>query len=624
MPKNHIIERWRFWLDSQLSKGTSVLLLILVAVVVVSLVIVTGVIVIAGVVPNADMSVFDTMWTVFAYMYDPTSVYYNEGVWAYRILLLAASLIGVVVLSTLIGIITTSFNSLIENLRKGKSPVTITGHTTLLGWSDQIFNILNELIVANENHADHTVVILADKDKVEMEDEIRARIPDRKTTKIVCRNGSPIDRTDLEIVRPQASQSIIITPSDQGEDLDTMVVKCLLAILKTPRQDNRQYNIVASMKGERNRSAAQVLGGSQAHLVPAEQIIAQIIAQTCRQPGLSLVYAELLDFEGDEIYIVDAQEFTGRKFGEILLSVESSTIIGLKLPSGSIKINPPLDEIIGEGTAIIVLSTDDDTIVSTSRQFDIDESAVVTGRAAQAKDESFLVLGWNDRGDKILRELDHYVPKGTRLVVVDHSDMTHDFNRLSDEMNNLAVTSRLADHTDRNVLNSASISDYSSIIILADTELGIQEADAQTLMTLIHLRDMLGQSDLKINIVTEMLDDRNRELAALSDTNDFIVSNKIIALMLTQISENRDLYDVFIDLFSAEGSELYLKPITDYVVTSRPVTFATVVMSAAARGQLAIGYKIHGDAQSRVRLNVSKAETMHFGDADQVIVISDH
>ena len=624
MPENHFFERLRFWFDSQLSRGTSVLLLILLAVVVTSVVIVTIAIIVAGAVPNKDMSVIDTMWTVFAYMYDPTSVSYKEGVWAYRILLLGASLIGVVVLSSLIGIITTSFNSLIENLRKGKSPVTITGHTVLLGWSDQIFNIVHELVIAHENHPDHTVVILADKDKVEMEDEIRARIPDRKTTKIVCRSGSPIDRTDLEIVRPQTSQSIIITPSDQGEDIDIMVVKCMLAILKTQRRDNQPYNIVASMSGERNRSAAQVLGGNQAHLVPAEQIIAQIIAQTCRQPGLSQVYSELLDFEGDEIYIVDAQEFVGKKFGDILLSMESSTIIGLKTPSGRVEINPPMDEVIEAASAIIVMSKDDDTIVSTTQQFEIDESAIVPGGSSQAGDESFLVLGWNHRGHSLLRELDHYVPKGTRLLVVDRKDMAQEFNRLSDGMNNMVVISRVADHTDRNVLNTASISDHSSIVILADTEQGIQGADAQTLLTLIHLRDILGHSELKINIVTEMLDDRNRELAAISDANDFIVSNKIIALMLTQISENRDLYDVFIELFNAEGSEIYLKPVTDYVITSRPVTFATVVKSAAARRQIAIGYKNHVGTQSRVHINVSKAETIHFGDSDHLIVISEN
>ncbi|MBI2794129.1 MAG: hypothetical protein HYX66_05705 [Ignavibacteria bacterium] len=623
MAKNPLIERWRFWLDCQLSKGTSVLLLLLLATVITSLVIVTIAIIVVGAVPNNDMTVIDTMWTVFAYMYDPTSVSYKEGVWAYRVLLLIASLVGVVVLSTLIGIITTSFDSLIEKLRKGKSPVILTGHTILLGWSDQIFILLNELIIANEYHPDNAVVILADKDKVEMEDEIRARISNRNSTRIICRSGSPIDRTDLEIVRPQASRSIIITPSDTGENLDSMVIKCMLAILKTPRTDDQLYNIVTSIKEERNRSAANILGGSQAHLVPADQIVAQIIAQTCRQPGLSQVYSEMLDFEGEELYFVDGQDFVGRIFGDILLSFSSSTVIGLKRAAGDVVLNPPMDEVVTDGSSIIVMSHDEKSTVTTTHEFNIDFAAISTSRSVQSSEENFLILGWNKIGELILRELDQYVMKRTVVTIVSGAELTEDLHVFQSGFSNLNVSVLIADHTDRVVLGGVSNSDRSSIVILADKQVSMQEADAKTLMTLIHLRDIKSKLNHKINIVTEMLDDRNRELADLSGDSDFIVSNKIIALMLTQISENRDLYDVYSELFDAKGNELYLKPIIDYVVPARPLTFATVIKSAAARGQIAIGYKKDTGAESAVFLNIDKGETIVFSETDQVIVISE-
>ena len=32
-------------------------------------------------------------------------------------------------------------------------------------------------------------MILADRDKVEMEDELKAKVPDRRGTKVVCRSG---------------------------------------------------------------------------------------------------------------------------------------------------------------------------------------------------------------------------------------------------------------------------------------------------------------------------------------------------------------------------------------------------------------------------------------------------
>ena len=71
------------------------------------------------------------------------------------------------------------------------------------------------------------------------------------------------------------------------------------------------------------------------------------------------------------------------------------------------------------------------------------------------------------------------------------------------------------------------------------------------------------------SIVSEMLDMRNRDLAEVTRADDFIVSDRLVSLLLTQIAENQDLTAVFADLFDAEGSELYLKPAADYVRLGR-------------------------------------------------------
>ena len=67
-----------------------------------------------------------------------------------------------------------------------------------------------------------------------------------------------------------------------------------------------------------------------------------------------------------------------------------------------------------------------------------------------------------------------------------------------------------------------------------------------------------------------MLDDRNRELAEVTEADDFIVSDKLLSLMLSQISENKHLKAVFADLFDPEGSEIYVKPAVDYVAPASP------------------------------------------------------
>ncbi|MGK3947004.1 potassium transporter TrkA, partial [Streptomyces caeruleatus] len=77
----------------------------------------------------------------------------------------------------------------------GRSFVVENNHTLILGWSPAIFTVISELVEANVNRKNARIVILADKDKVEMEDELRAKIPQTRGTLIVCRTGSPLDLT---------------------------------------------------------------------------------------------------------------------------------------------------------------------------------------------------------------------------------------------------------------------------------------------------------------------------------------------------------------------------------------------------------------------------------------------
>ena len=136
----------------------------------------------------------------------------------------------------------------LDDLRKGRSLVIEDGHTVILGWSPQIFYIINELITANEGKRNSCIAILAEKDKVEMEDEISMKIGDFKETKVVCRTGNPIDLTDLEIINPHTAKSIIILSPEGIEDPDSLMIKMILAITNNPQRRPESYHIVAEIK----------------------------------------------------------------------------------------------------------------------------------------------------------------------------------------------------------------------------------------------------------------------------------------------------------------------------------------------------------------------------------------
>jgi hypothetical protein len=79
----------------------------------------------------------------------------------------------------------------------------------LLGWSDQVFTVVAELVKANESQRRSCVAILADQDKVDMEEAIRRHV-DLGNTRVVCRRGDPLKVADLELVSPGTARSIMV------------------------------------------------------------------------------------------------------------------------------------------------------------------------------------------------------------------------------------------------------------------------------------------------------------------------------------------------------------------------------------------------------------------------------
>ena len=132
---------------------------------------------------------------------------------------------------------------------------------------------------------------------------------------------------------------------------------------------------------------------------------------------------------------------------------------------------------------------------------------------------------------------------------------------------------------------------------------------------------------MPFSIVSEMLDVRNRNLAEVTRVDDFIVSDELASLLMTQIAEDKELSLVFEDLFYPEGSEIFLKPMGDYVALGEPVNFYTVVEAARQRGEVAIGYRTAANMGSiengfGVVVNPDKTPAVIFEKGDRVVVVA--
>jgi voltage-gated potassium channel Kch len=637
MKKATLSQRLRYAFDRSLSGGTASLIGWLALGSLVLVMTATAVILIAGLAPEAAegqepqaLGVVEAFWQSLMRSMDPGTLAGDTG-WPFRLVMFAVTVGGIFIVSLLISVLATGLQNRLEQLRKGRSFVVEEGHTLILGWSSRIFLIISELVIANANQKRPRVVVLADRDKVEMEEEIRSKVSDTKNTRVVCRSGSAVDLSDLEIVNPHAAKSIIILSPDDSPDPDAQVIKMILAITNNPHRRAEPYHIVAEIRDERNMEVAHIVGQDEARLILSGDIIARITVQTCLQVGLSIVYTELLDYDGDEIYMQEEPQLVGRTYGEALLAYEQCSLMGLRRAAGGCKVNPPMETVIEAGDRLIAIAEDDDKVnFSGIPEGVVDESAIRQAPPAAPQPERILILGWNRRGGIIVRELDKYVPEGSYLKIVADAPEEDVASGLdAGDLGRLTVEVEVGDTSDRKTLDALDLTSFQHIILLCYAEqLDAQAADARTMITLLHLRDIERKQGEAFSVVSEMIDVRNRALAAVAKADDFIVSDELTGLLLTQVSENAELLEVFRDLFDAEGSEIYLKPAEDYVAAGREVNFYTVAESARRRGETAIGYRLErhaGDAARAygVRVNPPKPETVTFQPEDKIVVLAE-
>ena len=614
-----------------MSRGPGALMLWLAILTMVMIIIATAIVLIFSILPEteegASMGVGETLWQTLMRAMDAGTVAGDAG-WGFRILMFVVTLGGIFILSTLIGILSSGIDEKLQELRKGRSFVVEKDHQLILGWNSKVFTIIDELATANGNQKRPRIVVMAQEDKTMMEDEIREKCLNLGHTKVICRSGDPNDTNDLSIVNLNETKSIVVLSSETAPDADAQMIKILLAIVNHPDRKKDPFHIVAEIREQKNILLGQIVAKDEVELLLTDDLVSRIMVQTCRQSGLSIVYTEITGFDGDEIYIIEEPKLVGERFGDILFKYNDSTILGVQLHGGKIQLNPPMDFVLEKGLKLVALTEDDDTLIINAPSATIYEDAITFVEEDKPAIEKTLILSWNRKGPSIVREMSTYVPARSELLIVSsHDTVEADYKRMTIS-DNLTVKVMQADPSDRQVLEQLLVSDYTQVIVLSNTQkLELQEADSQTLITLLHLRDLLDQNDQNVRLVSEIMDMRNRELASVTKADDFVVSDKLIAQMVSQVSETKELVQVFDDMFDADGSEIYLKPMSNYIKPGIEIDFFTVVESAKRQNQIAIGYRVMANQYDKetsygIVLNPLKTKKVSFAPEDKIIVLA--
>lgn len=614
------LARLSYRFDNLMSRGLPSLIGLLAIVTAVFVAVMTLLVLAFSSYPVAGESFGEVLWVSLMHALDPGTVVGAEGN-GYRALMLLTTFGGLVFLAGLIGIVSGAFNGKVEQLRKGRSRVLETNHTLILGWNSRVFSLISEISAANLSRRKSAIVILAIGDKVEFEDAIRDRVGKTPRTRVIVRSGDPMNLGDLDLVNHVAARSVIILAGDEAKNPDLVTMKTAMAILNQPSRSSVGHHIVAEVKELENLERARLVSNSEVSWILAGDVMSRVMVQTARQSGLSQIFLDLLDFNGDEIYFTKQEQLVGMTFLQASHLFSNSALIGV-LRAGKIAMNPAATMKIKAGDELIVIAPDD-SLINTSEVFTVDKSLLAPLKTNAPKPEQVLILGQSENLRVILSELNQYVAKGSGVSVVSTKPNTQ-----HKSLSKLKLNFVSGDPTDRRVLDGLNVTQFDHIIVLADRDLPAEESDALTLITLLQLRAISRELGKSFNIVSEMLDDKNRQLAESTEADDFIVSDQIIGLMMSQISENRNLAAVFADLFSSEGSEISLHPAQWYVKLGETVDMHALVEAAARRGETALGYRKAALESSQqngygVALNPEKIRRFKLVEGDKVIVLAE-
>ena len=613
MEKKTWKERFSYWFDNRMAKGSLALIRILFIATVILILVVTLIITLLKLSP--EMSFGETLWESLSTVINAWMPSSGDGSIGYIIMMALAAIGGLFVTSILIGIISTAIEEKVTDLKRGRSKVLEEGHTVILGIEPGEFTLIRQLILSASG--DPMTIVVAD----EMEsDELKQMITDNveipKNIKLICRQTDIFDPVSLGNLMIPESRSVIIHPQD-----DRQTVKALLAvsnIIYASQNDKTRISAIISRKEYRLPSSIAMRHNITA--LQTDTIMAKLIAHACTQSGLSMTFSEVFNYEGSEFCPVAFQNLKGLTFLDVLINTDCGTPAGV-CRDGKILLNPEPDLPLEDNDQILVFTEDKhaakiEEILHKAENIDSSEWV----KEETMKPNSVTIIGYNTE----LKTVVHELPEDVTEILI--AGIDEDQKELVKEL--------IIDERDRSIefypvpLKTEEVyKDLAMrskhVAILSDYEKDKEDADMEVIFHILYLRDYRNKYGLDFNITAEMCLERNETLISTTDNTDYIVTSSMSALFLAQLSESPELISVFTEILSNEGNELFIKT-AEEMNCMGTVTARKVRQILAMQGCIFLGLLTEGENGQECEFNPGLDRELELDSGSKLIVLCDN
>ena len=609
-------EKFKYKLDNLMSRGGLYVFLALLLMFTIAFIVMGGLRVIIYLFfhdPNIE-DPLQLIWHAFSQITDSGALAEldTDSNIAGKLVGIATISIGIVLFSSMVAFITQEFDKRLAMLRKGKSKVIEEDHILIVGFSERVIDIIREIVIANESD-EGVIAILADMDKEEMDDYLRDRIMDLQSTRVITRSGSTTSLLNLRNAGIDLAHSVVVLntakasdSNDVKEAADAKVIKTIMAVVAAKGEDSFPP-VVAEVHIDRYRKLAETIVEGKITTLNEADLLARMLVQTSRCEGLSMVYMDLVGFEGNEFYFFRPDQGWGtQNFGELQFHFMETVPLGVRNSKGIITMNPPLDYVLKDDDDVIVLAEDDSTINYSTQQVIEPKTRSYSTDRADIPVEKHMIVGWNNKAPIVLREYASYMIEGSSVnLVVENLDpaIKKEFEVIKKEFADIQMKCSQIDYHSKNQLKKLKLEEYTTVSILAGSGEEAEEIDSKTIMRLLQIRNIFQEhtrdtgKEIDTKLITEIVESENTELVLKAGVKDFLISNQFVSKIFAQVADDPDVMQVYDDLFSEEGSEVYVKPISLYFkeFENEEISFADCMLAAQQRSEVCFGVKIRAE-----------------------------
>ncbi|GLT61671.1 hypothetical protein SLA2020_343600 [Shorea laevis] len=604
----------------------------------------------------SDSSLAEALWLSWTFVADSGNHADRAGTGA-RIVSISVSSGGMLIFAMMLGLITDAISEKVDSLRKGKSEVIEKNHILILGWSDILGSLLKQLAIANQSEGGGVVVVLAERDKQEMEMNIGKLEFDFMGTSVICRSGSPLILADLKKVSVSKARAIIVLASDENADQsDAHALRVVLSLIGV--KEGLRGHVVVEMSDIDNEPLVKLVGGELVETVVTHDVIGRLMIQCALQPGLAQIWEDILGFQNCEFYIKRWPQLDGQCFGDVLVSFPDAVPCGIKVAAdgGKIILNPDDNYVLREGDEILVIAEDDDTY-SPSPLPEVRGGLCPNLADPPKHPEKILFCGWRRDIDDMIKVLEAFLAPGSELWMFNEVPLQERERKLIDGgleisgLVNIKLVHRVGNAVIRRHLENLPLETFDSILILADESLegSVVHSDSRSLATLLLIRDIqskrlpckdskssslrlsgychstwireMQQASDKSIIISEILDSRTRNLVSVSRISDYVLSNELVSMALAMVAYEKQMNRVLEELFAEKGNEMCIKPAEFYLLDQEELCFYDIMIRGRQRKEIVIGYRL-ADTEQAIINPANKSEQRNWSLNDVFVVIS--